>query len=110
MSLPVATVCGMTGRGQAHYRGDYARRAAAVRAAAYADPGTRCWRCGLTLAEAQERARPGKVVRWHAGHTVDGSTMHALAPEHSTCNMSAGGRLGRSMQLSRHGLRTTRNW
>ena len=68
----------------AHYRGDYHRRAAAVRAAANADPDTVCWRCGLG-------ARPGDP--WEAGHLHDGDPLAPLAPEHRSCNRAAGARL-----------------
>lgn len=73
-----------------HYRGDYARRAREIRAAADADPGTTCWRCGKT-------ARPGDP--WQAGHLVDGDRLSPLAAEHRSCNAAAGQRL--SMQSRR---------
>ena len=53
----------MAKRKPAHHRGDYARRAKAVRDAANADPTTRCWRCGRTQAE---HGQP-----WQAGHLND---------------------------------------
>ena len=68
-----------------HYHGDYRVRAAAVVAAANADPSTRCWRCHLL-------ARPGDP--WQAGHTVDGDSTALLAAEHRSCNAAAGARLG----------------
>lgn len=71
----------------AHRRGSYQRRAAAVRAAAYSDSTTVCWRCGLTL-----DAKPGDT--WDAGHEHDGDPNSRLLPEHSSCNRSAGGKLG----------------
>jgi hypothetical protein len=74
-----------------HRRGDYQRRAAVVCAAAYANPDTRCWRCGLTLAEV-----PGST--WDAGHLVDGQPGGVLAAEHSRCNRSAGAALGNQMR------------
>jgi hypothetical protein len=95
----------MTGRGQPHYTGSYAARARAVRDAAYADPSTRCWRCGKTLTEAQ-RMWPGKRVTWHAGHTVDGNSSLPLAPEHSVCNIRSGGSLGAKQRL----MRPSRKW
>jgi hypothetical protein len=85
-----------------HYSGDYARRAAAIRAAAYADPNTRCGRCGLTLA-----AIPGAT--WDAGHVHDGIPDSPLRPEHSTCNRTAGARLGTPRRLARR-LNTSRQW
>lgn len=95
----------MPNRDRTHYTGSYEARARRVRDAAYADPTTRCWRCGRTLAEEQAR-QPDKQVVWHAGHTVDGSSAHPLAPEHSTCNLTAGGRLG----VKRRDLNPSRRW
>lgn len=81
----------------AHHRGTHQRRAKAVTDAAYADPTTTCWRCGLTLAD-----KPGDT--WDAGHTTDGQVDGHLAPEHSSCNRSAGatnGNRNRSFTTSR---------
>ena len=72
---------------RAHYGGDYKRRAAAVRVAAYADPSTVCWVCGLTLAEVYSA---DCRVRWQAGHRVDGAVGGVLSAEHSSCNASRG--------------------
>ncbi|MEZ5409572.1 MAG: hypothetical protein R2761_16200 [Acidimicrobiales bacterium] len=59
-------------------------RAKPVRQRAYADPSTRCWRCGLTLAEVR-LANPGRRIEWHAGHTEP--TRYApLLAECSLCN------------------------
>lgn len=77
----------------AHYKGDYPKRSAAVRAAAYADPNTRCWRCGRTLAQ-HPRHKSGRPASWQAGHIYDGDPNSPLAPEASTCNTLAGQRLG----------------
>ena len=88
----------MPGRKRAHYRGDYAKRAARVRAAAYADPTTTCWRCGLTLDEARA-AHPH--TKWDAGHLEDGAVGGALRPEHSHCNRSAGAALGNARREPR---------
>ena len=74
-----------------------------IRAAAYADPSTTCWRCGLTLAEVQ---RTGKRVTWHSGHVIDGDARSPLRAEHSTCNQSAGATAGRV----RAGLNPSRRW
>jgi hypothetical protein len=93
----------MPARDRQHYTGSYDLRAKRVRDAAYSDPLTRCWRCGKTLAEVQ---RTDPDVRWHAGHTVDGSSAHPLAPEHSTCNTSAGGKLGSKKRW----LNPSRRW
>lgn len=54
--------------------------------AAYADPGTRCRRCGMTLAERQTMT--GKRITWDLGHPAP------YAPEHSDCNRSAGAAVG----------------
>jgi len=85
----------------AHRSGDYQRRAAAVRAAAYADPTTRCWRCGKTL----DQHKPGTT--WDAGHVIDGSPLSILAAEASSCNRSAGAAMG---NRRRKGLTPTRDW
>lgn len=83
-----------------HYRGSYHVRARHVREAAYANPTTRCWRCGKTLGEIH-KTHPGAT--WQAGHLVDGQVNGPLAPECSPCNTSAGGRL-------RHRRRTGLAW
>ena len=88
----------MPGHKRAHYAGTYRRRAAAVRAVANADPSTTCWRCGLTLAEAQ-RSDPG--VRWDAGHVNDGEVDGLLLAEHSSCNRAAGAAAGNAKREPR---------
>lgn len=87
---------------RSHYGGSYDARARAVRERAYADPGTRCWRCGRTLAEEQARM-PWKRITWHAGHTVDGDNSAPLLPEHSTCNTSAGASAGNTARTTKGG-------
>lgn len=77
----------------AHYRGSYHVTSRRVRQAAQADPLTRCWRCGRTLAEHPPH-RNGAPARWMAGHIVDGLIGGPLAPEASTCNLSAGATAG----------------
>jgi hypothetical protein len=68
----------------AKYQRDYHVRSRRITAAARENPATRCWRCGLTLAEA--RAKWGSHVVWHAGHVeLNGRT---LRPEHSRCNIA----------------------
>ena len=62
-----------------HYR----RVAPIVRANAYANPNTRCRRCGLTLEERQA-LHPHKRITWDCGHPAP------YAPEHSDCNRAAG--------------------
>jgi hypothetical protein len=90
----------MPAKARAHRRGSYQRDAARVRAAAYADRSTVCRRCGLTLAD-----KPGDT--WDAGHIHDGVPGSPLAPEHSSCNRSAGATAGNRRRL---GLRPTRDW
>jgi hypothetical protein len=58
-------------------------RAKPIRERAYADPSTRCWRCGRTLAEVKA-AEPMRRVVWHAGHT--GGRWDPLLAECSLCN------------------------
>jgi hypothetical protein len=74
-----------TRRYRPHYRGDYARRAAIVRAAANANPDIRCARCG-------ELARAGDP--WTAGHVNEGQVNGPLRPEHRSCNCAAGASYG----------------
>lgn len=95
------------GRHRAHHQGTYARRAAAVRAAATANPDTLCWRCGRTLAE-HEPHRDGRAPFWTAGHLIDGQIEGQLAPEASTCNFAAGAALGNATR--RPDLNTSRDW
>ena len=59
------------------------KRSRVIRARAYADPATRCWRCGLTLAEVRA-ANPDRKVVWHAGHT--GGPFEPVMAECSLCN------------------------
>lgn len=80
----------MTGKpGSPHHHGTYHRRAAHLRAAANANPDTRCWRCGLTRAE-YAAAHGERAARWQAGHVVDGQVNGELRPEHARCNIIAG--------------------
>jgi hypothetical protein len=90
----------MPAHNRTHYDQPYKVRAKALRQRANADPLTRCWRCGRTLAEEQAR-QPGKPVSWHAGHTVDGDNTAPLLPEHSTCNTSAGATAGNLSRLTK---------
>lgn len=82
---------------KAHYRGRYHVLSRVVRERARADPRTRCWRCGKTLGEHGAH-RNGRRAFWTAGHVIDGDPNSPLLPEASTCNLSAGGRLGRLVQ------------
>ena len=81
----------MPGKKRAHYKGDYPRRAAAVTTAAYANPNTRCWRCGKTLEEIR-RGKPNEG--WDAGHLVDGAINGTLQAECRGCNRSHGAAMG----------------
>ena len=68
----------------------FRRASAAIRARANRDPGTTCWRCGLTL--AQRRATHPRAV-WHCGHLVTGDIRGGLAAECSVCNCRDGQRV-----------------
>lgn len=92
----------MPAKNRQHYTGSYAARAKAVRAAAYADPNTQCWRCGRTL------KAHGPTVKWDAGHIRDGDPTSPLAPEASSCNRSAGATAGNLRRTAT--IATTREW
>jgi hypothetical protein len=72
-----------------HHRGAYVARARAVRAAANANPNTRCWRCGHTL-DHHPNTKTGRPPRWTAGHVRDGDPTSPLLPEADVCNYAAG--------------------
>ncbi len=93
----------MPAKAKAHRRGTYQRDAARVRAMAYADPNTRCARCGFTLAD-----KPGDT--WDAGHVNSGQVGGPLRPEHSSCNRSAGATEGNQRRKVGGVLRTSRDW
>lgn len=61
-----------------HYHGDYATRAAKVRAEA-----TECWLCG----GGHDPADP-----WQADHVVPGDPNSELRPAHRSCNSRRGNR------------------
>jgi len=83
-----------------HHRGPgYTRRARNVRLSAYADPTTRCWRCGRTRAE---HGQP-----WQAGHLIDGQIGGELRAECRECNARAGRELGMRRRVR---LTTSRKW
>lgn len=87
-----------------HHKGRYQQLAAKIRAAANADPTTRCWRCRRTLAQI----RAGKPrARWTAGHVNDGQVDGPLAPECSPCNFAAGARVTNTRRST---LRTPLTW
>lgn len=60
-----------------HYKGDYRRRAKAVREAASV-----CWLCG----EGERQGDP-----WQADHVVPGEPESPLMPAHRSCNIRRGG-------------------
>lgn len=84
----------------AHYQGSYHVRSRQVRLAAYANPLTACWRCGLTLRQHRPH-KNGKPPRWTAGHVRDGDPSSPLLPEASTCNFRAGAIAGNRRRGSR---------
>lgn len=79
--------------GPHHRTRQYIQASAAIRAAAYSQPDTRCWRCGRTLAD-HPRTKTGKPPTWEAGHLHDGQTSSPLLPEVKSCNASAGASMG----------------
>ncbi len=90
----------MTTPHRPHYQGDYQVRARAVRQAAMLNPLTRCWRCGLTLAEHLPH-RTGSPATWQAGHVIDSDPTSPLVAEASTCNKSAGASYGNAKREPR---------
>lgn len=78
---------------QPHHMGSHARRSAAVRAAAYANPSTPCARCGRTL-DQHPPTKAGNPPTWSGGHATDGEVNGLLLPEVLSCNSRAGARLG----------------
>jgi hypothetical protein len=94
----------VTGKGPAHYRGDYAARARAIRTAARLDPATRCHRCHLTQAE-YAATHGDRAATWQAGHLINGQVDGWLAPEHARCNASAGATHGNTQRQH-----PSRNW
>lgn len=81
-----------------HHKGTYHRRAAAIRAAAYANQATRCWRCHCDLHTIRTIGRgngdpPHPRAKWTAGHLIDGQVDGDLRPECSPCNYGNGARL-----------------
>lgn len=65
-------------RNREHYKGDYARRAAAVRANA-----TQCWIC----LEGPRTSDP-----WQADHVDQGNSESLLLPAHRSCNIARANR------------------
>jgi hypothetical protein len=87
------------------YRGSYHSRSKRLRAAAYTNPATTCWRCGRTYAEAMKLWGP-KGAAWQAGHKIDGHHGSPLAAEHTYCNTAAGARLGHKRRAKRESPRS----
>lgn len=82
----------------AHHRGSHQVRARRVVEAANANPDTRCWRCGRTMAEIR-RTKPR--ARWTGGHLHDGQVDGQLAAECSPCNYGAGATMGNRRRSNR---------
>lgn len=82
-----------------HRRGTYHVQSRRIREAARANPDTRCWRCGLTIAEHDPHLN-GRAAFWTAGHLVDGQPGGPLAAEASTCNYRAGNAIARARRLN----------
>ena len=72
----------------AHRRGSYQRHAAAVRARAWADATTRCWKCGRTQAEHGRG--------WVAGHRHAGQVGGQLLPECRQCSDREGAAIAKA--------------
>jgi hypothetical protein len=68
-----------------------------------ATPATKCIRCGKVASQHPQFHKSGKPASWHAGHMVDGDNRAPLALEWSTCNLSAGGRLGNQRRWGGNG-------
>ena len=94
----------------AHHRGTHQARARVIKAQADANPSTRCWSCGLTLAEHAPH-RDGRPAFWTAGHLNDGQVDGPMAPEASTCNYSRGAKVGNARRhADKHDLHPVRQW
>jgi hypothetical protein len=81
-----------------HDQADYRQRRALLMASV--TPRTRCGRCGKLPSE-HPRHKNGKPGRWHTGHVLDGDNRGPLRLEWSTCNLSAGGKLGAARRAER---------
>lgn len=84
----------------AHRRGTYYVESRRITAAARNNPATRCWRCGR-LPHEHPRHNNGTIGRWNSGHVIDGDPNSPMLPEWSTCNLSAGGKLGAAITQAR---------
>ena len=76
-----------------HTHPHFVRTGRALRAAANADPSTRCITCGGTHAEGVARWGE-RGAAWQAGHVNDGEVAGVLGPEHAFCNTSTGSLVG----------------
>jgi hypothetical protein len=88
------------------HSGTHHVRSKKVRDQANADPNTRCWRCGHTLAEIR-MTKPH--AKWQAGHIHPGQVNGILLPECSPCNGSDGARRGNRTRANAK-RRTPRTW
>ena len=95
----------------AHHRGTHQARAAKLVAAAKADPSTRCWRCGTTLA-AHPPHKNGRPAYWTAGHVNSGEVNGEYRPEASVCNYKHGAAYGNRLRVRGRTprLNTSRAW
>lgn len=91
---------------RAKYRGNFPAMSRSILRQARFDPGHRCWRCGLTLAEVRAKF-PGRRVSWDAGHTTD--PLLPLAAECSPCNRADGARRGNALRRAA-GLDVSEVW
>jgi len=95
-----------------HHKGRFRIESARVRAAAYANPDTRCWRCNNRLEDCRPH-RNGKPAHWTAGHLIDGDINSPLLPECSSCNATAGAQLANQrsqVTKQRKQLNASRQW
>lgn len=77
----------MSGTKKPWHNSQHDAAARILNAQADADPTTRCWRCGRTMAEIR-RTKPR--ARWQAGHLIDGVSAAGYGHECSECNARAG--------------------
>lgn len=85
-----------------HHRGRHQARAKAVTDAAYANPDTRCWRCGGRLFDRK------RGDRWEAGHLIGGQVDGELRAEHRSCNRADA---ARRTNAKRRGIKhTSADW
>lgn len=91
----------MTGKpGKAHHGAHHARVSATIRAHAYANPDTRCWRCHRTLAELPPH-KTGRRPWWTGGHLEDGKVGGDELAECSHCASRTGAERGNRMREPR---------